>query len=153
LFRGSPVLGIGYGEFLEEVGIVAHNSFVHSYVETGFFGGSLFLAAFFIPIWALAWAGPPLGTPADQPADGALRRWRPCVMAVMVAYAVGLCSLSRSYTVSTYLILGLGTVFLRLLARERPQAVPALSGRLFGQLLAVSVGFVILINLFIRVVT
>jgi hypothetical protein len=35
LLKGSPLFGIGYGEFVEEVGHVAHNSFVHCFVEQG----------------------------------------------------------------------------------------------------------------------
>ena len=37
--------------------------------------------------------------------------------------------------------------------RIRPDAVQPMSGRLFGQMLAVSVVFVVVLNLFIRVVT
>ena len=46
LFREAPVFGIGYREYAEQVGQVAHNSFVHCYAELGFFGGTIFLAAF-----------------------------------------------------------------------------------------------------------
>src|SRR4051794_30680512 len=53
LFQRSPVFGIGKGQYAEEVGLVAHNSFLHCYVELGFFGGTLFFGAFFCAFWAL----------------------------------------------------------------------------------------------------
>ena len=35
----ADALAMGYGRFVEEIGKVAHNSFVHSFAELGFFGG------------------------------------------------------------------------------------------------------------------
>src|SRR5262249_15209231 len=46
LFKQSPVFGIGAERYREEVGQVAHNSFVHAYVETGLLGGTLFVGMF-----------------------------------------------------------------------------------------------------------
>ena len=46
LFKQQPLLGIGEGNFVEEVGIVAHNSFLQSFTELGLLGGSLFLGEF-----------------------------------------------------------------------------------------------------------
>jgi hypothetical protein len=48
LLKGSPLLGIGYGTYADEVGYVAHNSFVHTATELGLLGGSLLRGAFFV---------------------------------------------------------------------------------------------------------
>ena len=39
LFKQYPLFGIGMDQYAENVGLVAHNSFVHAYVELGFLGG------------------------------------------------------------------------------------------------------------------
>src|SRR5438067_225141 len=41
--KRNPVTGIGVGQYSEETGFVAHNSFVHAFVETGLIGGCCFL--------------------------------------------------------------------------------------------------------------
>ena len=48
--RSSPVFGIGMNRYEEEAGMVAHNSFVHCYVELGFVGGTFFFAMFYLPV-------------------------------------------------------------------------------------------------------
>ena len=47
LFRESPLFGVGMNEYAERAGLVAHNSFVHTYAELGFFGGTMFAGAFY----------------------------------------------------------------------------------------------------------
>jgi O-antigen ligase len=39
MFKSAPVLGVGYGNYAEYNELVAHNSFVHAFAETGFIGG------------------------------------------------------------------------------------------------------------------
>src|ERR1700733_11820586 len=53
LFTHSPLFGIGEGNFLPMVGNVAHNSFVQCFTELGFFGGMLFLGAFYLALWPI----------------------------------------------------------------------------------------------------
>ncbi len=45
-FRSAPVFGIGVGEFQEQAELVAHNSYLQCFAETGLVGGALFLGAF-----------------------------------------------------------------------------------------------------------
>src|SRR5205823_3488992 len=53
LFREAPFFGVGQGSYAEHVDQVAHNSFVECYAELGFFGGTLFLGAFFCAVCVL----------------------------------------------------------------------------------------------------
>jgi hypothetical protein len=186
--KGSPIFGIGQGQMLDQVGIVAHNSFVHAYTELGMVGGTLFLAAFYLPITYLrqqqkldkleaAGAGvhgakdefddaQASGTDDDsdqQPhapddmvplPDSELRSWLPCMLAMVVACAVGLSSLSRTYTVTTYLILGVVGAFSILLTAGRREAAPAAPfGKVFARLGVISVCFVVCLYVFVRLVT
>jgi hypothetical protein len=128
LLKQSPLFGIGAGRYVEEVGLVAHNSFVHSYTELGFFGGTLFLVAFTGPIGALRRLG---RAPAALPQP--LRALRPCVMACLVGLVGGMGSLSRQYTLTPHVILGIVTVYLRLAEPWSPAARSELTGRLIGR--------------------
>ena len=101
----NPITGIGVGEYSEDVGMVAHNSFVHAYVEMGLLGGGLFLGAYVLSIVELRRTIPPT--------DPILRGLLPFVLAIVVGYAAGVFSLSRNYVVPTYMILGLATAYLR----------------------------------------
>ena len=53
LFQGSPVFGIGMGQYAEQLRTAAHNSFLQSYVELGFIGGTCFFAMFYLTAKAL----------------------------------------------------------------------------------------------------
>ena len=102
------------GQYDDECGLVAHNSFVHAYVELGLIGGGLFLAAFVLSGWAV-WTTKP--SSLLHPEDSAdLTRLRPIIFALIVSYMAGVFSLSRNYIPPTYLSLALATVYLRLAA-------------------------------------
>ena len=108
----NPVTGIGVGRYGEEMGLVAHNSFVHAYVEMGFLGGTLFLGAFFLGA---------LGLHRTKPGpNGRLALLRLFVLAIVVGYAGGIFSLSRNYMQQTYMTLGLAEVTLRLMRTNCP---------------------------------
>lgn len=47
MLRSSPILGVGYGRFIEFHSLVAHNSFVHTLGETGLVGGFFFVGVFY----------------------------------------------------------------------------------------------------------
>jgi O-antigen ligase len=151
LLRASPFFGIGSNRFSEVVGLVAHNSFIQGYTELGVFGGTLFLGAFCHAFTTLH----RLHTHAGTIADPELRRLRPYLAATIVGYAVGLLTVSRNYAVPTYMILGLSTAYLRLVAAGAPKLVPSLISRLDGRLVIrlglFSVGFLALSNLFVKV--
>ncbi len=114
LIPSHPLFGIGAGEYAERCGLVAHNSFVHAYVELGLFGGGIFLAAFLLATWAV-WRTKPC--PSIHPADAdELARLRPVILGFLVSYMAGMFSLSRNYIPPTYLTLALATIYLRLVA-------------------------------------
>ncbi len=53
LWKHTLMFGIGYGMYADEVGHVAHNSFVHCYVELGLFGGTMFFGCFYFALRTL----------------------------------------------------------------------------------------------------
>jgi hypothetical protein len=128
LMRSSPLFGIGSGQYAEQVGLVAHNSFVQFFVETGFVGGTLFSGAFFASFWALRRSI----VPANR-VDTEMVRIRPYVVAILAGYAVGMLSSTRSYTTTTYVVLGLAGAYAQLLAGRL--GIPILDGRMVRRIL------------------
>lgn len=147
--KSSPLFGSGMDTYAEVSGdgLVAHNSFVHAFVELGLVGGTLFVGFFFFTI-------PPLFRSRRYDRlmdDPELVRVRACVLAILISYAVGLISSSRCYEVPTYLFVGLTAVCCRLLAARVPEAIRPFDigslGRLVRASLLVLVGHYVFVRL------
>jgi putative inorganic carbon (hco3(-)) transporter len=147
LFKQSPLFGIGYNGYGEIPMQVAHNSFVHTTTELGFFGGMFFLGVFAISALAL-WQ---LSTRRRQIADPTLRRLFPFMCALLVAYGVSMFSLSRCYVVPTYLIAGLVASYLRMAAPQAAFKLPTLSGKLLQRLATAEAAMIAVTYLFVKV--
>jgi putative inorganic carbon (hco3(-)) transporter len=146
LFRESPVFGIGMNEYAERVGLVAHNSFVHAYAELGFFGGTLFTGAFyaaFLGVWRL-------GGKEVAFYDRPLMQLRPYLLAMICSYCAGIFSLSRPYTITTYLPLGVAAAYLQV--AESCTSAPGLrfDAHFFRRLLLVGIGCLLFLSIFVR---
>ena len=109
----SPALlfGTGQGSYGDIAGMVAHNSFIHAYVELGLFGGTLFFGCFFFAGMQLYRMGR-LTEPVQHPE---LVRLRPFMCALLAGWVTSIMSLSRCYVVPTYLILGVLASYLNLI--------------------------------------
>jgi hypothetical protein len=160
-FQQAPLFGIGMDAYPTVSFHVAHNSYIHCFVELGVVGGTLFLGAFYFALHGLyrLQTKPPTETkPSGEynartvatertDADPELQRLHPYLMAMLVAYAVGIGFLSRSYIVPTYLLLGVAVVYLRLRA---PATATAWCKLAIARLGAVSVCFLIVSYAFVR---
>lgn len=149
----SPRLlfGIGQGMYADWVGLVAHNSFVHAYVELGIVGGTLFLGVFFFPALSLY----RLRHARCEFDHLELNRLFPFVVAMLVGWTMGLQSLSRAYVVSTYLMLGTQVAYLNLASahlRPRKLLVSWDRGHLW-RLAACSAVVFVAFNVFVVVIT
>ncbi len=116
------LFGIGQNNYADLAGLVAHNSFVHTYVELGLFGGTLFLGCFFVAAVQLYRIG-------HQPEDvwhPELLRMRPYVAGVLAGWCMSMFSLSRCYVVPTFLVLGLQAAYLNLVWIHTASARPLL---------------------------
>lgn len=142
LFRESPITGIGQDKLADRIGQVSHNSFLHAFAEMGIVGGVLFLGAFVVLLMSL-WQV--RGTAHGE------SRLRPYVFAVIAAYAAGLMSLSRCYTVSTQLMLAIGIVFLMVNARTGGFPMPQWNWTWARRVALASVGFLFAAQVLVRV--
>ncbi len=149
LFRQSPLFGIGVDEYDRQVGHVAHNSYIHAFVEMGLFGGFFYAGAFALALESLARyrAGGRLILDAE------LRRLYPYLFATIAAYAAGMLSLTLCYIIPTYTVLALAIVYRRMTAAAPPLPAPrcdaALVLRLGGLSIAVLVGFTLFVRFFV----
>jgi len=141
--------GIGQGLYQELDGLVAHNSFVHAYVELGIIGGTLFFGMFFFCALGLF----RLNNPAWQIAQPRQARFLPYMAAIGGGWTIGLLSLSRCYTVSTLLIVALGAAYLNLAGWNlRPRRlVIQWDGAHAGRLIGASACLFIALNIFVRI--
>ena len=145
----EPLFGIGFGQFAEESSDVAHNSYLHTYAELGFFGGTLFFGSFFLALDSMR----RIDTNQQSPAAEALTQLRPCVAGLIAGYATGVFSLSRPYMVPTYLVFGLGASFMYLATSTGQLKLRfdrKLMTRLTGASAACLVGIYVLVKVFVR---
>lgn len=141
VFRSAPITGIGQGKLVDVIGQVAHNSFLHAFAELGVLGGSVFLGMFYVPARAL-WR--------TSCHDRRLECLRAGVLAILVAYGVGLLSLSRCYTVPTQFILGISMAYILLVARAGGTPAPRWGWPVVGRIAGVSAAFLLVTYLFVR---
>jgi hypothetical protein len=146
LFRQNPVFGVGFNRFGKIVSLDAHNSFLHAFVDLGFFGGMFFLGIFFYSLWSLN----QLGLGRLQVLDPEMRRLRPYLMTFVAGYVGTMMSLSRAYIIPTYMVAGLVTVFLREAVVWPPTPAFRFGARLVGRMVVVGVAFMISMYLYTR---
>jgi len=145
--RESPLFGIGRDHYKRTAGNHAHNSFVETYVETGFFGGTMFLSASWLALTLLYRSKPNEQQASRNPE---LYRLRPYVLSLVGSSIVGQLSSARGYSLPTYMILGLAAVWLAMAAVENPAARAPVSQRMVGRLLLVSAVSLMCIHLYTK---
>jgi putative inorganic carbon (hco3(-)) transporter len=142
----APLFGIGINKYGEAVGIAAHNSFVQSYTELGFVGGTFFVGAFYLAVLLPYLAG---RQHSDLP-EGELRRVRPYLIGIIAGYVMGLTLSSRNYTQPTFMMLGLAAIYLSFVGVHVPASVATLNLRLVRHIVLVSGLTVAVLYLFVR---
>lgn len=151
MIKSSPFFGIGSHLYADEAGLVAHNSFVHALAELGFLGGAFFVGAFYFAILSPWTIGRQRLAYAAAYGESALGRLQPCIFAIVAAAAASLMSLSRCYTASTYISLGLAATYTAQAARAGYLPPNMLGLRQYGRLIALSAGFLALVYVYIKV--
>jgi len=146
LFNQYPLFGIGMEQYVDKVGAVAHNSFVHAYVELGFLGGTFFLSAFVFPLRALH----SLQDDKTLRMHRRLYGLRDLLTGAFAAFAVGFLSLSRCYFVPTYMLFGLATSYFNLIVGKRSQNAETITQKTLLRYLGFSMVVLIALHLFLR---
>jgi O-antigen ligase len=154
-FQASPVFGKGItsadpdqdaSEKTGEKRLLAHNSYLQAFADLGFFGGMCFLGAF-----AFALAGPYYLRPSQKTiVDPELARLRPYLLGGILAYEVGMLSLSVNFIIPPYISLGLGMAFTQVARTQPPQPPLQLDWRRIKQLVLLSIAYLAAIYVFVR---
>jgi O-antigen ligase len=150
LFKTAPVFGIGSGNFVEEVRKVAHNSYVQCFAELGFVGGTLFLGTMWFAFVGFKRMRRLLRSGQYLPVSSEYRRMFPYMLAILAGYATSIFSISRSYVIPTYLILGVSNAYFLIGMRAGLPAPVTLNARRVWHLTLVSIGFLLFIRLQIQ---
>jgi hypothetical protein len=146
LFMRAPFFGIGTGKYQSAAGLVAHNTFVQNYAELGFFGGTLFVGAFYCALSALC----RLSLHQGQILDPELRRLLPYLIAMVAGYMGCMLSMSLHNMVPTYAILGLATAYVRIAATHPPVPMPRFDAALVLRMLALSAATVVAFRFYVQ---
>ncbi len=146
MFKESPVIGVGTGQFAQNAGQVAHNAFVQTYTELGFFGGTLMFGQYFWGLKSLT----KLGSRQVTLPDPELRRVRPFLLAALASYATSEMSLTNPFSLVTYTILGLATVCIRLADPSPPLPDLVLNRALLRRMIIFSGLFLAALYVFTR---
>jgi O-antigen ligase len=144
--QSSPVFGTGMGTYPEITGrLGAHNSFVETYVELGFFGGSLFVGAVVGALRVCVL----LGGRNQRSYHPELKRLRPYLLGIIAGYAAGMLTSSRCYAVPTYLLLGLVDVMARLAGANVVLPGYRVSSRSVLRLVLLSIAILVTIKFYV----
>jgi putative inorganic carbon (hco3(-)) transporter len=147
MFREAPFFGVGMNVYSERTGLVAHNSYVNSYAELGFVGGTLFAGAFYAAFRGLR----RLGSTGVVFSDPFLMKLRPYLFTIVCSYCIGMLSLSRAYNLPTYMVLGIAGAYLRIAEPGASIAPLRFDVSFLKRILVVGVACLVGLYLFVRI--
>jgi len=147
MLKDNPVWGVGYEEFTEYNRKTAHNSFVLCFAELGLAGYFFWLGLLVITLFELHSLGKLTN---EEPIDEDLRRWGRAIFLALCAFLAAGMFLSRTYTMTLYIIVALGTA-LADIARNSERPVFELSPmRWVTRVGALELASILMVYLFIR---
>ena len=115
MLKDAPVFGVGYGRFLEYGDLTAHNSYVLCFSELGLVGYFFWLGLIVFTVMDLN------GVIAALRAKGVRDDWYRYAIVLRLSLFAFLATswfLSRTYTLTLYMLLGMVVAFVQMLNRE-----------------------------------
>ena len=149
--KTSPLFGIGFNAYSDHVGLVAHNSFIHAFVELGLIGGGLFFGAFWFAAISFWKVSRRMRSEYRLTTNPTFRRMHPFLVTMLCGYSVSMFSLSRAYVEPTYLALGVANAYFLESGRLGIPSPVRVNLRRMAELAAVSIGFLLAAYLFIKI--
>jgi O-antigen ligase len=146
-FKQSPIWGVGFGAFADYADLTAHNSFLLCFAELGLLGYFFWLGLIVVTIFQLRIV---LAEHSKPGGNEEIKRWAHCVTLSLYTFLATGFFLSRTYSPTLYMLLGMGCA-LGLMEMERRNdhlMVPA--NRWAPLTAALSVGSVIMIYVMVR---
>ena len=122
MLKGSPIWGVGFGMFADQHGRVAHNSFVHTFAELGVVGYFLWLGALVVTFQGLA----RLRRLADDlPYGEEFTELASATRLALVGFLASALFLSRGYSPTLFIVLGIATALIGAGLRRRMISEPS----------------------------
>lgn len=177
--KDSPLFGIGWERFADRFGLTAHNSFVVTAAELGFFGYFWWIALLVFTFDGLARTTAAAQSSANQaevsasdmpalaevnesgfsryrlasasPTPERVLRWAEVAQVALVGFLVAGLFLSRAYVLTLYLLLGIGAAVSRITAEHYENYIQPKLAQSFLRATAFAVGSLVLFYLFIKV--
>jgi putative inorganic carbon (HCO3(-)) transporter len=123
LLKSSPILGIGFNGFMEQLVYTAHNSFLLCVVEIGLIGYFFWMGLLLVSFWQLRLVASPVS--ADD-SDPELRAWANAVLFSLIGFLLPGFFLSETYAPMLYVLLGMSGAISRLeIERTGAELLPA----------------------------
>ena len=120
MLKARPILGVGYGQFVDHHTLTAHNSLVLCFAETGLLGCFLWVALFVVTLFELQHLK---NLPGDAPFDDMTRHWAEGLQLSLIGFLTAAFFLSRTFVPTLYLIVGLSAA-LAATARAADRSIP-----------------------------
>ncbi len=124
--RGSPLFGLGWGEFTRLARHAGHNALIHVCAELGLVAGVFFVGQYYYCLKNLT----DLGAAGTTVPNLQMRRMQPFILASVASFATSEMSITNPVSLITYVIFGVATTFIRLADRRPPLPDLVLSGSL-----------------------
>jgi O-antigen ligase len=167
MLQSSPIWGVGKDQFTEHHWLTAHNSFVLCLGELGLAGTAFWLGLFYFAIRdgrrvvdpvASTGAADPMSDENPPSRTASLRsqtqRSQPALLQIcLITFMVGGFFLSRTYIPPLYVYLGLAVAAARVEADRAGQSLPPARMRDWGNLVALTLGGWVLVQILIRLWT
>lgn len=120
MFMANPLFGVGKGNFVDEHGLTAHNSYILVLGETGFIGFVVWMSALFLTLLQV------------RPYNFAASRYVPVAFYSMIGFCCTAFFLSRSYSSIAFLLMGVAVAVRRISMDMNKSEVQAGNGEAFA---------------------
>jgi len=120
MLKAKPILGVGYGQFLEYHTLTAHNSLVLCFAETGLIGCFFWVGLLVVTLLELRALRRMAG---GDSFDESVRAWAEGLHLALVGFLAASFFLSRTFVPTLYLIIGLAAA-LASIARDSGKRIP-----------------------------
>jgi O-antigen ligase len=120
MLKAQPILGVGYGQFLDHHELTAHNSLVLCFAETGLLGCFLWVGLLVVTGLELRALRQ---LPSHETFDRMTRQWAGALQLSLLGFITASFFLSRTFVPTLYLVIGLSAA-LSAIARAAGRSIP-----------------------------
>jgi O-antigen ligase len=120
ILKAQPMLGVGYGQFLDHHTLTAHNALVLCFAETGLLGSFFWVGLFVVTMLELHRLKK---LPGNGSFEGTARQWAQALQLGLIGFMAAAFFLSRTFVPTLYLVIGLSAA-LAAMARAANKSIP-----------------------------